>query len=278
MNFYVRRNEMKKSIFLVVVMMMAVPAMAGNITWEAHYNDGDKNADYAENGVLTPWPGSQTTTPLVTGGYTGGAIAPNAASSTNLNYSNTGGNVSLAAGTLSVRVKPNFSSSAGTHQGSIVCVSKGNYNRDKFINLYWESGSKQWYSNFGKLSGGSAECQTFWAGTTSAFAAGDWVHLAVAWERSTGNLTFYVNETQVSTMSAGANYWDPNGAPYSMNIGNSMGATLPFGGQFNGLVDDVVFSDAYQDTAIFSRVPEPATMGLLAVGGLFGIVRRRRKS
>ncbi|MBN1555558.1 MAG: PEP-CTERM sorting domain-containing protein [Phycisphaerae bacterium] len=273
---------MKNVALFLVVLLAAVPATA-TITWEAHYNSGTNSADYAAGGTVTPWSGPQSTTPWVSNGYTGGAVAPNPATPTNLNYplDGTNVNVNLVAGTFSIRLKPNFDSTTSTSSGTALCVG-GGYSEDRrrFLNLYYSSISDSWLVFLGRLADSPNPTYVYLQSSPQTFSAGDWLQVGFSWENSTGNLALYVDGQQQDTDNVGANYWSTASGgytPWALTVGNPKNAgSAPYGPAFDGLIDDVVFSDVYQDTAIFSRTPEPATLTLLMTGLGFAVIRRRK--
>jgi hypothetical protein len=257
---------------------VAAPAMA-TITWEAHYNDGDKNADYAAGGVVEPW-ASQCTTPLTINGFTGGGVSPQAASQTNLNYPLNGVNVNRVQGTLSVRVKPNFDSTQTGFNGVILSFG-GSHDTDtrRWMNVYFHGSTHKWLCVLGSLRDDADPSYAAIRSDAASFNKGSWLQLGLTWNHSTGDLMFYVDGVAQTPTNVGTDFWsiDSGGyAPWGIAVGNEFGGTLPYSSQFNGLIDDVVISDVYQDTAIFSRTPEPATLTLLAAGMGFAVIRRRK--
>jgi hypothetical protein len=273
---------MRNILFILTVGFLATQSFA-TILWEAHYNNGTKNADYSASGTVAPWGTVQSNTPLVNDGYTGGAVEPIVADMTNLNYpvSQSSGTLNLSTGTLTVRVRPNFDSTTASNSGTVLCLANSySEDRRRFVNLYYNATSDKWQVVLGRLADSPSPTALGLASSEVTFSSGDWIQLGFAWEQVTGNYTIYVNGVAQTTGSAGAGYWSTSSgaySPWAMTIGNIKSAgNAPYGGQFDGTIDDVVISDVYQDTAIFSRVPEPATMGLLAIGGLGVVLRRKR--
>ena len=271
---------MKRILSFLAVGLITAPSFA-TILWEAHYNNGTQNADYSASGVVSPWAG-QDTTPLVPDGYTGGAVEPIVASTTNLNYavSQANENLNVSTGTLTVRVRPNFDSTVASNSGTILCFA-GSYSEDRrrFINLFYNASVDKWQVTMGKLADSPSPTVQGAQSTATSFSSGDWIQLGFAWENSTGNATLYVNGVSQGTVNLGAGWWSTTGGylPWAMTVGNvKASGSSPYGGQFDGTIDDVVISDVYQDTAIFSRVPEPATLTMLVAGLGFAVIRRRK--
>ncbi|MCE5326666.1 MAG: LamG-like jellyroll fold domain-containing protein [Planctomycetaceae bacterium] len=142
-----------------------------------------------------------------------------------------------------------------------MAVSNGNYYQMLSI---WDTNPNGW------IHTGNYAPVTEW---------GTWVHAAIVYNGS-NNREFYLNGVQVGT-GQNANSTNPvqaAGGYQAFWIGTGNANT---GGEWLGGIDEVhVFSfeagafnisDVYQTT-----IPEPATMSLLAIGGIAALIRRKR--
>ena len=119
----------------------------------------------------------------------------------------------------------------------------------------------------------------------SAITKGEWVHVAGTWDGSTGDMKLFVDYTEVAasqvgslpTSLTGTLSGASNDGPASIGAlvrspgGPAVGAEGQF---FDGSIDEVRISDEALSPSAF--IPEPATVGLLAVGGVVMLARRRR--
>ena len=101
----------------------------------------------------------------------------------------------------------------------------------------------------------------------------DWHHYAMVYSGSgaTDKLTLYVDHNPVATSTAS---WSLGASHY--NIGMFHG-NPSYAEWLDGLVDEVRISDTALDTSgmMAAVVPEPATIGLLAIGSIF--LSRKKK-
>ncbi len=112
-----------------------------------------------------------------------------------------------------------------------------------------------------------------------------WTHLAVTFDYATATGYLYVNGVQVgsSDVWAGGNtqfdgYNDPaaltdSGAAYGKAASNGKGSAF-------GLYDEVCLYDEVLDDAAIAElaVPEPTTLAILALGGVIGLTRKKRRN
>jgi hypothetical protein len=133
-----------------------------------------------------------------------------------------------------------------------------------------------------------------WTGTGGASGAWDtlsggaisidtWTHLAFSYDAGTNTKSFYIDGSLADSKDAGALY-SPNGTVESENLHIGSGADTGGAFFFSGNIDDVSIWDTALDEAailniknngVASSIPEPTSLGLLALGCL-GLVRRRR--
>jgi len=109
---------------------------------------------------------------------------------------------------------------------------------------------------------------------------GQWVHVAGTWDGSSGDLKLFVDFNEVATV---ANQSFPTTLTGTLNDTSNDGPAAigaidrggnNFGQFFDGSIDEVRISDEALSPSAF--IPEPATVGLLAVGGVVMLARRRR--
>mgnify|MGYP006289761027 CR=1 FL=1 len=121
---------------------------------------------------------------------------------------------------------------------------------------------------------------------TDAIATGQWVHLAGTWDGSAGDLKLFVDGVEVTTTAVEqgttGNFF-PTTLTNPLNDASNDGPAAigaidrggdSFGQFFDGSIDEVRISDEALSPSAF--IPEPATVGLLAVGGVVMLARRRR--
>lgn len=110
-----------------------------------------------------------------------------------------------------------------------------------------------------------------------------WTHLALSYDAATNTKSFYVDGSLANTKNTGALY-SPNGTVESENLHIGSGADSGGAFFFSGNIDDVsIWNTALdeatilniKDNGVTSAIPEPTSLGLLALGCL-ALVRRRR--
>ncbi len=120
----------------------------------------------------------------------------------------------------------------------------------------------------------------FWGNDSNATGGapvGGWHHFTWTYDSTAQTQTIYEDGAQISTSSGHA----PYGGGGTINIATTNGN----GGDMNGALDDVRIYDtssnaaaalAIYNNSILTDVPEPASLGILAIGGLGLLARRRR--
>jgi hypothetical protein len=134
-----------------------------------------------------------------------------------------------------------------------------------------------------------------WTGTGGASGAWDtlsggaisidtWTHLAFSYDEGTNTKSFYIDGNLADSKDAGALY-SVNGTVESENLHIGSGADSGQAFYFSGNIDDVsIWNEALDQASIQdikdngvsnTAVPEPSSLGLLALTGL-ALIRRRR--
>jgi hypothetical protein len=107
------------------------------------------------------------------------------------------------------------------------------------------------------------------SGTGDAISLNEWHHAAVTFTAGTGG-TLYLDGEVYKTYSSTET---SNNTSNELHIGSRDGGE----GFFDGLIDDVRLYDEVLDADdVKALVPEPATMAILALGGIGVLLRRRR--
>ena len=131
-------------------------------------------------------------------------------------------------------------------------------------------------------NGGTLLEANYWDGSTSGTQTtalptmGTEVHLALVWDAAATSLTAYVNGTALPTINNNA-YKVPDATNLSFGY---FGRDTLVGRGIDGKLDGVAFSTftgTFDKNSDFQlAVPEPSSVALLGLGGLLGLLRRRR--
>ena len=95
-----------------------------------------------------------------------------------------------------------------------------------------------------------------------------WYHLAGTYDSSTGTAALYVNYASEGTLT--------DADLKNVGEGNNVRIGMGWGEKRTNYIDEVRISDTVLTTSQM-LVPEPATVGLLLVGGIGILVRRKRR-
>lgn len=244
-------------VALSAVQALAIPVPVGHWTMDDDAADTTvvDSSVYGNHGTA-----QQNTSILHTTGIVDGALTFNGIS----DYIDSGSDLSLQEkSTLTFAAWINGSSYAKQYN-MIVCGDQGN------LDFSWGLRVDNSIAKFFIRADGYR-----WA-TGPSLSSGQWYHVAGVWDRNGGanNLKIYVDGQLKGQTTVNA---DMDAATVNASIGR---VYYPGINQyFAGLIDNVmIFNEALSadDITAVAHIPEPATITLLATGGL-ALIRRRRR-
>ena len=258
---------MKKHMTLGVLVIAALALVgfqtsaSAAMVWHSAL-DGDATAIVGPNGVANGSPTAITDM----NGNPNGAVKFDGSS----DYYNLGTIAStLSAGSMSFWARTDVH---GNDKGAIAMGVSGGGSAEYFVIQDRSDGS--WRSD---VDNGASRLDAF--DNDPPVTTGTWHHVAATFAAG-GSLKVYINGTQQTDVQA------LSAAHDLANLGNWLVGAERVGSRFyNGALDDVRLYDnelsALEVSALNAAgplyVPEPATMSLLALGGLVMIRRRRRR-
>ena len=108
------------------------------------------------------------------------------------------------------------------------------------------------------------------AGSGANIFDGNWHHVAVTYDSATSTKRLYYNGVQISSDFVVTNNMNVQGVNFRL------GSNRNDSEEFNGLLDDVrIYDNALSGSEVAALVPEPGSLALLGLGGLFVLQRRR---
>lgn len=115
--------------------------------------------------------------------------------------------------------------------------------------------------------------------TTGRYDDNEWHHLAMTWDHNAGangTVTLFIDQDQVGQAAGFGDLNETINHVLAIGARDSGGNRVYTNDPVEGLFDEARFSDEVLSPDEFLVAPEPTSMGLLAVGGLVALRRRRR--
>jgi hypothetical protein len=171
------------------------------------------------------------------------------------------GDIALGAFSVSAWIKPDV-------LGSLDGIILGDAANKNWIRV--ETGS----STNAVVKNNDNDAATISLTASPEFTNGEWQHVVVTRDGTTGNVTFYRNNVLVASGAGNTDTFTPE------FIGHKLSGTAA--NYYDGVMDEVrIYSDVLTTSEIeglftSNAVPEPSSTALLGLGGLALILRRRK--
>ena len=128
---------------------------------------------------------------------------------------------------------------------------------------------------FSYLQGGSRRVEHFSDTASATLDDGNWHHIAATFDAAADEVVLYLDGVQDGAVRAAQSAGDLNYGDTLFRTGSD-----PFGRWYKGLIDEARVSDSVLSASELgyygTLIPEPAMVGLLGIGSLLALVRRRR--